>query len=174
MYALSNLNRPKFGLTGGGCPAKGGDIIDYPWGNPGSGFETNYEEVIPVCDAILVDIRFWANLGDDLDDPAVKIGNSGIGYNSSKIAKYVTQPNFYGRFTDPYNVKNNIVNPHVLDFTKDHKMQGPKNHTNETVTFRIDFGMKGTLNEVVIPDNIDITPVSCVAENENKNDYCGP
>ena len=136
---------------------------------------TNYEEVIPVCDAILVDIRFWANLGDPLDDPVLKIGNSGIEYNNLEIAEYVIDPNIYGRFTDPYNVKNNIENPHVLDFTTDHKMQGPKNHTDETVTFRIDFGIKGTLNTVITPENkFDITPVGCLAKNESQTDYCGP
>ena len=173
-WALSNHNRPKFNLTGGGCPAKGGDSTSYPWGNPGGGWVTNYEEVIPVCDAILVDIRFWANLGDPMDDPAVKIGNSGKGHNDLKISEYVINPNIYGRFTDTYNKENNIVNPHVLDFTTDHKMQGPNNHTDETVTFRIDFGMKGTLNEVIIPDNIDIAPVDCLAKKKEPNDYCGP
>ena len=171
---MSNRNRPKFNLKGGGCPAKGGDSTSYPWGNPGGGWVTNYEEVIPVCDAILVDIRFWANLGDPMDDPLVKIGNSGIGNNDLKIAEYVTQPNFYGRFTDPYNLKKNILNNHTLDFTIDHKMQDRNNHTNDTVTFRIDYGKVGTLNKIIIPENIDITPAGCAAKKERENDYCGP
>ena len=174
---MSNLERPNFRLEGGGCPAKGGDLNGYPWGNPGSGFETNYEEVIPVCDAILVDIRFWTNLGDDLDDPAVKLGNSGPGYNNRTFAEYVTHKNYYGKFTDPYNVKSNIKNPDEIDFTADHKVQDPKNPDNETlVSFWIDFGRKGTLNKVIIPDNIDMTPVGCVADEEKKHDhgYCGP
>ena len=168
---MSNLHRTKFDLTGGGCPAKGGDINGYPWGNPGSGFETNYEEVIPVCDAILVDIRFWANLGDPLEDAAVKLGNSGPNHNFSKITEYHTQPNLYGRFTDPYNA--NRTNPHQINFTTDNKMQGPRNHTNDTVTFRIDFGKIGKLNKVIIPENIDVTPVGCLANNKDHTDhYC--
>ena len=174
-FAMSNLNRPQFNLEGGGCPAKGGDITGYPWGNPGSGFETNYEEVLPLCDAILVDIRFWTNLGDPLNDPAVKLGNSGTGYNSTKIAEYVTNPNFYGRFTDPYNVKKGIKNNDTIDFTTDHKtLWGLDENNRENVTFRIDFGKRGTLNKVIIPEDLDITPIGCVADKKDQtgDHYC--
>ena len=172
-FAMSNPNRTHFNLTGGACPGKGGDFGDYPWGNPGSGWMTNYEEVIPLCDAILLDLRFWANLGDDMDDPYVKIGNSGAKYNKSKVVEYFTQSNLYGRFTDPYNKENNIVNPYEIDFTKDHKT---KYNSTETATFRIDFGKIGTLNKVNIPDDLNIAPVGCLAkkDQENPKDYCGP
>ena len=167
---MSNANRTHFNLTGGGCPTKGGDSSSYPWGNPGSAWMTNYEEVTPLCDAILLDLRFWANLGHDMDDPYVKIGNSGAKYNKSEVVEYLIQSNVYGRFTDPYNV--NKTNPDLLDFTKDGKTK--YSNSKETATFRINFGKIGTLNKVNIPDDLNIAPVGCVAKKEKPNDYCGP
>ena len=133
---------------------------------------TNYEEVIPLCDAILLDLRFWANLGDDMGDPYVKLGNSGAKYNKSEVVEYFTQSNLYGRFTDPYNKENDIVNPYEIDLTTNHKTK--YKNSDETATFRINFGKIGTLNKINIPDDLDIAPVGCVAKNESSTDYCGP
>ena len=44
-YGMHNPNRHAFGMSGGACPERGGDYGRYPWGNPGSGWPTNYQEV---------------------------------------------------------------------------------------------------------------------------------
>tara|TARA_B110000967_G_C18568693_1_gene403770 strand:+ start:276 stop:428 length:153 start_codon:yes stop_codon:yes gene_type:complete len=41
---------------------RGGHYADYPKTSGGAGWPTNYEAIIPLCDAVLVDIKFTANL----------------------------------------------------------------------------------------------------------------
>ena len=41
---------------------RGGHYADYPKTSGGAGWPTNYEAIIPLCDALLVDIKFTANL----------------------------------------------------------------------------------------------------------------
>ena len=62
VYGLHHPNRSHFGLYGGACPALGGDFSTYPWGNPGGWWPSMLQEITPICDAFLVDVRTWANL----------------------------------------------------------------------------------------------------------------
>merc|ERR1719318_864250 len=77
LYGHHHMARPMMGLTGGACPNKGGDCSMYPWGDAGSGWPTNYEEINPLCDGILMDIRAWANLGESWNDEDMFLGNAG-------------------------------------------------------------------------------------------------
>ena len=97
-------------FTGGGsCPMRGGDWADYPKPTGGSGWPTNYEEVTPLCDAVLVDIKLTANLdGEDWDAPSKYLANSGHG--KVKVDYNINPRGFYGKFIDPYNLKNGIKN----------------------------------------------------------------
>ena len=62
VYGLHEPNRIKFGMNGGACPERGGDYGRYPWGNPGGGWPTMLQEISPLCDALSLDIKIWANL----------------------------------------------------------------------------------------------------------------
>ena len=56
---------------------RGGDWARYPWGNSGSGFTTTYEEVTPMCDGFLIDIKMWTNLHESWNDVHLFLGNAG-------------------------------------------------------------------------------------------------
>lgn len=107
IYGVHHPDRAAFG-GGGACPFKGGDWGRYPKTTGGSGWPTQYEEVTPLCDAVLVDIKFYSNLdGRDWNDPDKYLGNAGFG---TQAMTYRMQPGEYGTFTDPYNVERGAKN----------------------------------------------------------------
>ena len=98
VYALHNPNRRAFRLTGGACPARGGDYARYPFGNPGSGWPTTYQEVSPICDAVLIDVKVWANLDEPTwSNQALFLANAAF---DKQLMDYVVDPNVYGKYTD--------------------------------------------------------------------------
>lgn len=108
VYGVHHPNRDSFG-GGGACPLKGGDWADYPNTSGGSAWPTQYEEVTPLCDGVLVDIKFTANLdGAPWNDPGKYLANAGKG---TADVTYKMQPGTYGVFTDPYNVNRGATNP---------------------------------------------------------------
>lgn len=108
VYGVHHPNRAAYG-GGGACPLKGGDWGRYPDPSGGSGWPTQYEEVTPLCDAVLVDIKFYSNLdGHDWSDPNKYLANAGVG---TKTVTYKVEPGEYGVFTDPYNVSRGATNP---------------------------------------------------------------
>lgn len=108
IYGVHHPNRAAFD-AGGACPLKGGDWGRYPETSGGSAWPTHYEEVTPACDAILTDIKFYANLdGQDWDDEDKYLANAGSG---SDTVTYTVQPGEYGVFEDKYNVDRGIENP---------------------------------------------------------------
>lgn len=120
IFGVHHNNRAVYG-GGGACPLKGGDYGRYPSTDGGSGWPTNYEEITPLCDSVLVDIKFFSNLdGRDWNDPNKYLANAGMGTQS---VTYKIQPGKYGIFTDPYNTKNGYLNsdsqdvPAELDIT---------------------------------------------------------
>jgi len=107
IYGVHHHNRASFG-GGGACPLKGGDWGRYPETTGGSGWPTQYEEVTPLCDSVLVDIKFFSNLdGRDWNDPTKYLANAGVG---TKEVIYKMQPGTYGEFTDPYNTDRGVKN----------------------------------------------------------------
>ncbi len=107
IYGVHHPNRDAF-KAGGACPFKGGDWGRYPQTTGGSGWPTQYEEVTPLCDGVLVDIKFYGNLdGRDWNSPSKYLANAGVG---SKSLTYKMQPGEYGVFTDPYNTKRGAIN----------------------------------------------------------------
>lgn len=112
VYGVHHPNRAAYG-GGGACPLKGGDWARYPDTKGGSGWPTQYEEVTPLCDAILVDIKFYSNLdGKDWSQPTKYLANAGTG---SKTVEYKMQPGHYGQFADAYNVGSKKSNPDEQD-----------------------------------------------------------
>ena len=61
VYGVHHPDRASYD-GGGACPMRGGDYADYPKTSGGAGWPTNYEEVTPLCDAVLLDIKLTANL----------------------------------------------------------------------------------------------------------------
>ena len=109
-FGVKHPNRPgDNGKSGGGaCPMRGGDWDDYPATTGGSGWPTQYEEITPLCDGVLVDIKFFANLdGATWDDAGKYLPNA----NGSKTVTYKVKPGFYGKFVDPYHTDRGVENP---------------------------------------------------------------
>ncbi|MDD1794220.1 hypothetical protein LRP50_13850 [Enterovibrio sp. ZSDZ42] len=105
---MHHPNRAVFG-GGGACPLKGGDWGRYPDTSGGAGWPTQYEEVTPLCDAVLVDIKFFTNLDNQSwKEPTKYLANAGF---RNQSVRYKMQPGEYGVFTDPYNTEKGIKNP---------------------------------------------------------------
>jgi len=108
VYGVQHPNRA--GYDGGGaCPMRGGDYADYPKTSGGAGWPTNYEEVTPLCDAVLLDIKLTTNLdGATWNDPNKYLANAGTG----KLArKYHIKPaGEYGKFSDAYHTQSGTMN----------------------------------------------------------------
>ena len=112
IYGVHHPNRAAFG-GGGACPLKGGDWSNYPKTTGAAGWPTNYEEVTPLCDGVLVDIKFFANLdGKQWNSPNKYLANAGHG---EEEMKYTLQPGEYGVYTDPYHTEKGVENPHAID-----------------------------------------------------------
>lgn len=108
LYGVHHPDRASFG-GGGACPLKGGDWGRYPDTSGGSAWPTQYEEITPLCDGVLLDIKFYSNLdGRNWNDPGKYLANAGKG---TKDVSYHVQPGNYGTFTDPYLVKRGVKNP---------------------------------------------------------------
>lgn len=111
VYGLHHPNRNAFG-SGGACPSMGGDWGRYPQDNSGAMWPTNYQEVTPYCDAVVLDIKFSANLdGESWNQPTKYLANAGAG---AKSIQYSMRPGKYGTFSDPYLVDNGIKNPFAM------------------------------------------------------------
>jgi hypothetical protein len=112
LYGVHHPNRPaEYGDAGGGaCPQRGGDWASYPDTKGGAGWPTQYEEVTPLCDGVLVDIKFYANLdAAPWDDETKYLANAGAG---TKNLTYTVQKGVYGKFSDPYHTRRGVKNPH--------------------------------------------------------------
>ena len=87
----------------------------YPSNSGGSGFQNQYEESTPVCDAVVVDIKLHANLDQpSWNSPLFQLMNAGA---KTQRLTYLGEGNQYGEFTDPYLVANGLHNPHKLLYT---------------------------------------------------------
>ena len=164
-YGHHHMARVKYGLGGGACPQKGGDVSVYPWGDAGSGWPTNYEEITPLCDAFLVDIKLWVNLDKQWNEADMFLGNAGHDYRGQEAVMYQAQANWYGKYSDSYNVERGAKNPYELDWTEDHKIQEfpVQDEVVPVVNFTIDFGVVGEVQEYFNTE-IDWTPRTCLAD----------
>jgi len=108
VFGVHHPDRNVYG-GGGACPLKGGDYGRYPDTTAGSAWPTNYEEITPICDGVLVDIKFFSNLdGSSWNNPNKYLANAGAG---TKSVTYKMQGGEYGVFTDEYNTKLGMKNP---------------------------------------------------------------
>ncbi len=110
------------GLTvaNGACPSMGGDFGETYYG---SAWPNNYQEITPLCDGILIDIKLYANLdGVGWDSEAKNLANNtgtvngdGTTLTAGELEKnYINVPGAYGDFSeanaDPYMLIEGIVN----------------------------------------------------------------
>jgi hypothetical protein len=99
LYGGHGLNRADFSGGGGACPNRGGDWADYPAASGGAGWPTQYQEVAPLCDAIVLDIKLFANLHNNpANDDTIGLPSTGRGLDpveykllSYPIGKYDTE-----------------------------------------------------------------------------------
>jgi hypothetical protein len=82
LYGMNHIARPHDSFGGGWCPMKGGDYGRYPEAPAGGGFQNQYEEISPLCDAIVLDIKLWTNLDvPTWSDPKFQLNNAGVKEN---------------------------------------------------------------------------------------------
>lgn len=160
VYGVHHMSRPKFGLSGGFCPNRGGDWGRYPWRNSGSGFPSNYEEITPMCDGIILDLKFWGNLWSETwDDPNLLLGNSG--FDGKYVVEYTGDSNVYGQYTDPF--LNDKVNPYMMELTWDGKNvpHDAENKQAGTLNLKMNFTRQSQLIKF---NTMDIKPVDLPQE----------
>ena len=99
LYGGYALNRAAFSGGGGACPNRGGDWANYPLPDGGAGWPTQFQEVTPMCDAVALDMKLFANLHNNpANDATVGLPSSGRGFDpveykllSYPIGKYDTE-----------------------------------------------------------------------------------
>lgn len=135
LYGVNHHNRRHDYMTGGACPLRGGDWGYYPFSNSGAGWPTNYEEISPLCDAVIMDIKLWANLGvETWNDPNLFLGNAGV---ATPSVEYFMDANLFGFYTDDYLA--NETNPYAIDMTSDGQLVEPGSEDVETVSIRLEY-----------------------------------
>jgi len=108
--------------SGSGCPSMGGDFGEDYYG---AAWPTNYQEITPICDGFLLDIKFFANLdGEDWNDPGKNLANNTGSRNADgttvppgglfkniriDVSAPVANPGHYGVFTDQYLIDNGFT-----------------------------------------------------------------
>lgn len=152
LYGVHHPNRAAYD-GGGACPLRGGDWADYPKTSGGSGWPTQYEEVTPLCDGVLIDVKLYANLdGRDWNNPNKNLANAGVG---TKTVTYKIEPGQYGVFTDPYLVENGKENPDAADLPADITLTFPAIEPpvsyNEPLTSGTETGMVPTEDNACRP-----------------------
>lgn len=134
LYGVNHPDRRKDGMSGGACPLRGGDWAYYPFGNSGAGWPTNYEEISPLCDAVIMDVKLWANLGvESWNEPDLFLANAGVG---TPNVTYFMDANMYGFYSDPYLA--NMTNPYAIDMTSQGEVVPPGGEV-ETVDVTLDY-----------------------------------
>ena len=165
LYGHHHPNRTAFGLSGGACPGKGGDWAKYPWGDAGAGWPINYQEVTPLCDGFVIDVKCWANLFvETWDDPQLALGNAG--FPDETLIHYRVDANLYGQYTDPYLVENGKENPHILDLTPDGQIVEKAAEKRDEVLIPIEFNTKSHPNDFHEAPQIGLT------KSASLQDYC--
>ena len=156
VFGHHHLDRYAVGMTGGACPGNGDDWGRYPWANSGGGRATSLQEIVPLCDALALDIKFWANLDKDWDQSKNFATGASNQEDKGGIVEYVSDRNIYGRFDDPYLVANNITNPFEVDLTLNQSGQivYPNDPKQDPITLKLNFGKKGDFLTYNVPDNV--------------------
>ena len=155
VYGHHHTDRPSVGMYGGACPGNGDDFGRYPWGNGGGGRATSYQEIVPLCDALALDIKFWANLDKDWDKQHFATGASAQ-EDKNGLVDFIADRNVYGRFDDPYLVKNGITNPFEVDLTVNQTGQiiYPDDPKQDRINLKLNFGDKGEYLTYRVPEKI--------------------
>ena len=165
LYGHHHPNRSSFQMTGGACPCKGGDWAGYPWGDAGAGWPTNYQEVTPLCDAFVIDVKLWTNLFvETWDDPKLTKGNAG--FQGAKRIEYKVDANVYGRYTDPYLVKNKKENPQVINLTPDGQIVRNAAEKHRPVVIPIEYATES------YPIDFYAAPQVGLSKSTSLLDYC--
>ena len=168
LYGHHHPYRPKFHLRGGTCPSRGGDWSTYPRGNAGGGWPNNYQEITPMCDGFLIDLKVWGNLFEKSWAHA-EMGMGNAGYPGTRVVHFDVPANIYGLYTDPYLIKKGKVNPHLLNLTKEAQPRDEKNKGGSVVipvdfmveSYSIDYNPVPELPPWVTHNLSDSCPLQC-------------
>jgi len=160
VYGTHHPNRATHKMTGGACPERGGDWATYPWGNTGAGFPTNYQEITPMCDAVVIDMKLAWNLWvENWNSPAVGLANSAY---KTPVVDYHVDRNIYGQYTDPYLLAKNETNPTKMDLTDDGKIVNPSETSKQKRrVIKLKFTHMGEMIDYTKVDNLRSTKKVC-------------
>ena len=156
VYGHHHPARTQFGMYGGACPAKGGDFGTYPWGKVGGAWPHQYEEIGPLCDGFVLDVKIWANL-DVVSwlDNDFGVGNAGYEGDVTNV-EYTVEPNQYGEFVDPYLTDIlNITNPNFIDLSNGVLIETAENKLPE-VSFVYNFTRPSHYLNYITPSKQDM------------------
>jgi hypothetical protein len=112
-------------VAGSGCPSMGGDFGEDYYG---AAWPTNYQEVTPLCDGIVIDVKLFTNLdGATWRDESKNLANNtgarngdGTTVQPGELVKNyvidttvepIREPGHYGVITDPYLIGIGFKNP---------------------------------------------------------------
>lgn len=122
LYGVHHPGGEGKAITNAACPAVGGDFGASYYGGS---WPNTYQEATPLCDAILIDIKFYANLdGADWNDKDKYLANAGT---DSLTKDYIDVPGVYGAYVDPYLTDRGLTNPEQFTAT------GTQTKTYQTV-----------------------------------------
>ena len=105
----------------------------------------------PVCDGIVMDIKLFSNLQvPSWKDKSLFQGNAG--FDGKLIVNYTSDVNIYGRYTDPYLLSINAINPYEMKLADD--IIGKDDTKKPQVNFRLKFSRPGKylgFNNISVP-----------------------
>ena len=80
-------------------------------------FFHGYQEIVPLCCAIAIDIKFMTNLWDETwNSNTYMAANAGT---DSTFVPFTVQPNVFGLYDDPYLIANKKTNPYLMYLTSE-------------------------------------------------------
>lgn len=142
VYGHHHPRRFDHKMIGGACPNRGGDWGKYPFTNAGAGFPTNYQEITPMCDGFVIDMKLWWNLdAPTWNDPDLFLGNAG--FEGQQVNHYDVDTNVYGKYNDPYLVDTGAENPNMMTLVEDGEIVESAKEKSPPGKFYLDFGRLG-------------------------------
>ncbi|MEH6358022.1 MAG: hypothetical protein V7745_03475 [Pseudomonadales bacterium] len=152
------------------CPAMGGDFGEDFWG---SAWPTNYQEVTPLCDGVLIDIKLFANLdNEDWDTQSKNLASAGT--TTGGVLPYINNPaqglfasptpvegisppqivqGQYGNFTDPYLIRRGFTNHEAYD-VKNPASGFVQSNEGDTTVYTVDLQYRSAPDQVAIVETL--------------------
>merc|ERR1711936_1446399 len=107
----------------------------------GASWPNTYEEITPVCDGFLVDLKMFYDLDKSWDSESMFLGNAG--FKPAQVTNYTVDLNIFGEYTDQYLIDEGKVNPYRMDLTPDNVRIMSSDNAKPIETIQLDFNRAG-------------------------------